>query len=453
MTLKHPLSALAMGRLLESGDLDARELTEQALSLAGESRSVFISLSPDRARMEADLAHRRRLSGLRHSVLDGVPLAWKDLIDVKGTVTTAGTRVLAQQPPAVSDAPAVANAAAAGLVSLGKTNMTELAYSGLGLNPHYGTPHATLGSGSPRVPGGSSSGSAVAVALGIVPAAMGSDTAGSLRIPAAFNGLYAYRPSQARHSLKGVMPLAPTMDSIGVIATTLADCVAVDDCMTRSQPQYPQDRPAHKPTCVFDEGLFAEESLDEAVRRNTSRYLEALSEQGVRVIRKPVRALREALGLISEYGWLGGYEAYHQHRALLGSHSESLFDPHVYRRLRSVADGKVEHVVHLYQHRRALIDRLTAELEGAFLLMPTVAHVAPELASLEQDPDRFSAVNLATLRFTMVGSLLDTPALAMPTGVDVDGQHTSVQWLAARGSDQQLIRSALALYDRGFPGQ
>lgn len=446
MTIKYPLSALEMGRLIKSGDLDPRDLVEQALSLAGQSRSVFISISSDRARMEADLSHRRRSSGLRRSILDGVPMAWKDLIDVEGTVTTAGTQVLAQRPPAAMDAPAVANAAAAGQVSLGKTNMTELAYSSMGMNPHYGTPHATPGPGLPRVPGGSSSGSAVAVALGIVPAAMGSDTAGSLRIPAAFNGLYTYRPSQVRHSLKGVMPLAPTLDTIGVIARTLADCVAVDDCMTRSQPQY-QHRLLHGPTCVFDEDLFANETLDEAVRLNMARYLEALSAQGVRVLRKPVTALRDTLKLIREYGWLGGYEAHHQHRELLASYPESLFDPRVYRRLKSVTGCKVEHVDHLYRQRRSLMSQLSEELEDAFLIMPTVAHVAPEMECLEQDPDRFAEVNRATLRYTLFGSLLDTPALAVPTGVDANGQYTSVQWLAPQGSDQRLISSALALHD------
>lgn len=437
-------SALAIGQLIESLDVDPREWVESAIKRAEAADSVFICVTAERAREEAEQARHRQAAGHRLGLLDGVPLGWKDLIDVAGSPTTAGTKVLAGDP-ATRDAPAVSNASAAGLVSLGKTNMTELAYSGLGLNPHYGTPHATPGSGPARAPGGSSSGSAVAVAIGIVPAAMGSDTAGSLRVPAAFNGLSAYRPSTSRHDLTGVVPLAPTLDTIGVIAQTLEDCFAVDDCMRQRQVAVRQTLRPDRLTFVYDEPYFISQSTQPAVRDNLNRHLQRLEAQGARVLRQPVQAMRDTLDLITNVGWLGGFEAYHQHQHLLQQHSEADFDSRVYRRLQSVREARAETAVTLYLRRKALMKQLNEELSGAILVMPTVAHVAPLLSELEADPAVFADRNLATLRLTMVASLLDCPALTMPTGTDVDGQHTSAQWLLSQNEDERLVRSALAL--------
>src|SRR5215207_8190408 len=181
------MDALAIGRRLADRDADPTALVEESLERAGALASAFTALTAARARREAAASAARLRAGAPNGPLDGVPVAWKDLIDVAGVPTTAASALRRDAPAATSDAPVVARLAAAGMVCIGKTNLSELAYSGLGLNPHFGTPPNPRGAG--RAPGGSSSGSAAAVAAGIVPCAIGTDTAGSIRVPAAFCGI------------------------------------------------------------------------------------------------------------------------------------------------------------------------------------------------------------------------------------------------------------------------
>lgn len=439
-----PRTALAIGRALHNGDIDPVALTQHSLNRAGASDAVFISLTPDRALAEAEAAARRHRLGIPLSPLDGVPLAWKDLFDITGTLTTAGSRILARAP-ARSDATAVRHATGSGMVCIGKTNLTELAYSGLGLNPHYGTPHHTPAEAAPRVPGGSSSGSAIAVASGIVPAAIGTDTAGSLRVPAAFNGLVAYRPSQARHDRRGVTPLAESLDTIGAIATSLPDCLAIDDLLRGHAVQTREPtRPEHT-VIVLDTTCLDDERLEQGVRQNLARCAERLARAGFQVVRRPLASVRDTLESIRCQGWLGAAEAYTEYRNLVEQSAAERMDPRVRQRLLAARRMTPDSVVTLYRQRRALQMQLRQELAGAILLTPTVAHVAPLLAPLEADAERFAEVNLATLRLSMVASLLDAPAIAMPSGLDAQRQHTSLQFSAPCGEDEALLRAALAI--------
>ncbi|WIX33936.1 amidase family protein [Salinicola sp. JS01] len=439
-----PRTALAIGQALQAGDIDPVTLTQHCLEKARNSDAVFISLTPDRALAEAEAAAHRQRLGIPLSPLDGVPLAWKDLFDITGTLTTAGSRVLAKAP-ATHDATAVRHATGGGLVCLGKTNLTELAYSGLGLNPHYGTPHHTPAGPEPRVPGGSSSGSAVAVAQGIVPAAIGTDTAGSLRVPAAFNGLVSYRPSRARHDRRGVTPLAASLDTIGAIATSLPDCLAIDDLLRGQavEPREPAD-PAQT-VIVLDTTCLDDARLEPGVRQNLEGSAERLARAGFHVIRRPIGSVGDTLDLIQRHGWLGAAEAYTEYRDLLERDEAERMDPRVRQRLLAARYMPPDSVVTLYRQRRALQTRLRQDLAGATLLTPTVAHVAPLLAPLETDPERFAEINLATLRLSMVASLLDSPAIAMPSGRDEQGQYTSIQLSAPHGEDEALLRAALAV--------
>ncbi|MDQ7731702.1 amidase family protein [Halomonas sp. SpR1] len=442
----YPSTALSIGEAIKHGKLDPVTLTRQCLAAAKDSDSVFISLTPERAMFEAEAAAQRQAHGALLGPLDGVPIAWKDLFDVSGSVTTAGSRVLADKP-AKYDATAVRHATAAGMVCLGKTNLTELAYSGLGLNPHYGTPHHTPGAGEPRVPGGSSSGSGVAVAKGIVPAAIGTDTAGSLRVPAAFNGLTSYRPSQARHSRQGVTPLAHSLDTIGVIATSLQDCLAIDDVMRGEEVTTREAADPERTVIVLDTSYLDDERIEEAVRQNLERSAEQLVNAGFHLVRRKLASVSDTLNLIQQHGWLGAAEAYTEYRQLLESDAAEAMDPRVRQRLLSAQKMAPDSIVTLYRQRRALQTQLRQELAGATLLSPTVAHAAPLLAPLEDDPERFAEVNLATLRLSMVASLLDAPAVALPSGVDESQQHTSIQLTAPCGEDEALMRVALAASD------
>jgi len=449
--VSYPSTALAMGEAIQHGKLDPIILTRQCLAAAKESDAVFISLTPERAMFEAAAAARRQAQGASLGPLDGVPIAWKDLFDIAGAVTTAGSRVLTEKP-AMYDATAVRHATAAGMVCLGKTNLTELAYSGLGLNPHYGTPHHTPGQGEPRVPGGSSSGSAVAVAKGIVPAAIGTDTAGSLRVPAAFNGLASYRPSQARHSRQGVTPLAHSLDTIGVIANSLEDCLAIDDVMRGEEVTTRERADPERTVIVLDTAYLDDERIEEGVRKNLERSAEQLSNAGFHLIRRKLASVSDTLHLIQHHGWLGAAEAYTEYRELLESEAAEAMDPRVRQRLINAQKMAPDSIVTLYRQRRSLQAQLRHELAGATLLSPTVAHTAPLLAPLEDNPERFAEVNLATLRLSMVASLLDSPAIALPSGVDKNQQHTSIQLTAPCGEDEALMRVALAASDHlGFP--
>ncbi|MCL1488788.1 MULTISPECIES: amidase family protein [unclassified Marinobacter] len=436
-----PETALSLGAQLAQGSLDPVELTERTLIQAGEHDSIFISLTPERARAEALAARERIRLGLNRSVLDGVPLAWKDLFDLAGSITTAGSRIFSSIP-AQRDAFAVYNAAAAGMVSVGKTNMTEFAYSSLGLNPHYGTPSCITGKDAPRVPGGSSSGSAIAVAKGIVSAAIGTDTAGSLRVPAAFNGLVSYKPSQSRHNRIGVAPLARSLDTMGVISHSLADCVAIDDIMRCG---HIQDRQPIRPAAslfVMDTSLADDPLIEPAVWENLKKTAARLRQAGCRVEERPIEAVKETLETIKSLGWLGAIEAYAEFREILEGSNASALDSRVRKRLLDARDFPADRAVVLYAKRAELIRKLRMELQGAILLSPTVAHCAPLLEPVEKDADVFARVNLQTLRLPMIGSFLDMPAIVFPSGLDPEGNFTSIQISAPCGEDEKLLCTA-----------
>lgn len=431
---------------LDTGRLDPVDLVEASLEAAARSDSVFIQVLADRARFEARQARERQAEGRRLGPLDGIPMAWKDVFDLTGSVTTAGTRVLTTA--ATTDATSVRHAGQAGLISLGKTNMTELAFSGLGINPHYGTPHHTPGTGPARVPGGSSSGSAVAVAQGIVPVAAGSDTAGSLRIPAAFNGLYTYRPSVGRIPMAGVFPLARSLDTIGVLARCLEDCLQVTEAMRSGRAEIPRAQSPDTLTVVLDDDALEAPLIHDAVKARTRAVASALERSGIRVVRRAIPAVRETLDLIDRLGWLGGYEALAEHRDLLDQHPADGFDPRVRNRILAVDRQPPDRAVLLYRERERLQRALAEQLEGAYWLSPTVAHPAPELAPLIDSDERYMSTNLATLKLTMVASFLDCPAVAMPAGTDDNDQHLSVQLAAPQGEDDRLVSAALTLDDR-----
>jgi aspartyl-tRNA(Asn)/glutamyl-tRNA(Gln) amidotransferase subunit A len=223
-------TAAGIALAYRSGEAGPVELTECVLERIARSKgdNIFITVSAARARAEARKAEGRYEVGAPLSPLDGVPIAWKDLFDVAGTPTTAGTKIFAGGPAKTADLACVANAAAAGMVSVGKLNLSELAYSGLGLNPHYGTPVNPNDRKTLRSPGGSSSGCGAAVAGRLVPCAIGSDTGGSVRIPAAFNGIVGYKTSTGRIDANGLVPLARSYDTIGPLARSVEDCILLD---------------------------------------------------------------------------------------------------------------------------------------------------------------------------------------------------------------------------------
>lgn len=407
------LPAAALARAYLAGDADPVRVTDVCLERAAAYREpVFLSISAARARAEARAAARRIAAGRPASALDGVPIAWKDLFDVAGEVTTAGSALLRHNAPAKSDAPVVAQLAAAGMVCLGKVNLTEFAYSALGLNPHFGTPANAHDKAVRRVPGGSSSGSAVAVAAGLAPVAMGSDTGGSVRVPAAFNGLVGYKSSEGRIDKACVFPLSSTLDTVGPLARTVEDCILLDAAMRGALPVV--QRPlASALRLVVDESLFLAD-CEPAVADAFEAALSRLARAGVRIERRAVPELGEAARIMAEHGTQTAVEAYQVHRERIEGSDVAAMDGRVVARILRGRAMTALDLLTVQEMRIKLARSLAASLDGAFLVGPTTPHVAPEIAPLDADPELFNAVNLKTLRNTMVGNYLNLPGVALP---------------------------------------
>ncbi|MBB3773657.1 aspartyl-tRNA(Asn)/glutamyl-tRNA(Gln) amidotransferase subunit A [Angulomicrobium tetraedrale] len=433
-----PESLDSLAAALTAGRTDAVQLVERALERAQACDAVFITLMAETALAQAHAARTRRAQGRALSPYDGIPIAWKDLFDISGTRTSAGSRTRDDVAPATVDAPVVAATRRLGFIALGKTNLSEFAFSGLGANPHFGTPTADLPVNEPRMPGGSSSGSAVAVQRGIVPAAIGTDTAGSVRVPAAFTGCVGYKASQARYDMTGVFPLAGSLDSLGPLAGSVAECAIMDAAM-RGQVAPPL-APA-RPVLVVDDALLDDPDITPPVRAHIEAVIAQLARLAP-VRRQRIEPWHRAREAIARLGWLGAYEARALHLATLTGPRRELIDPRVVSRLDGAARISGEAAAELRAIRAREMGALADTLDGGLLVLPTVRHVAPPLAPLEADPERFARVNVATLALTMVASFLDMPGVALPTGRSVEGLPFSTLICAAPGREDDLLAGA-----------
>lgn len=438
-------SMLGLSADLASGAADALSIVSTALERAKESSGIFISLREDEALAEAEAAAIRRRQGKQLGPLDGVPIAVKDIIDVEGSLTTSGSRSRMHDMAAHRDASVVAALRRQGLIVIGKTNLSEFAFSGLGLNPHFGTPVPAFAGADARAPGGSSSGSAVAVQRGIVSAAIGTDTAGSIRVPSAFNGLIGFKSSVARYSLLGVHPLAPSLDSLGPIATSVADCVLLDGPMRGGPPALPASLALASLDFVVEEETLLDREIEPDVRNNLLATMATLERSGAKVRFAVVDPFRRALRLIKESGWLGAMEAWSQLGSIVGGPDSHLIDPRVKARLIAASALAPEALTHVLIAREKLIKAMREALGASILITPTVKHVAPELRPLEEDDALFSRVNLSTLSLTMPGSLLDMPGPALPSGRNAQGLPTSVLFSVSAGRDDALLAAGLAI--------
>lgn len=439
----HAWTVEETGRRIADG-ADPLEITERVIAdIESISTPCFISTCFDRARQEAEACRLRQKEGRLLGPLDGVPVAWKDLIDIKGMVTTCASRTQAAQPAAEDDADCVAAAARAGMVTVGKTNLTEFAFSGLGLNPHYGTPANPHDPATPRVPGGSSSGSAVAVALRLVPCAIGTDTGGSVRVPAAFNGIVGFKSSVGRVSTKGVAPLAESFDSVGPLCRTVTDCALVDCAMRGSTPLAPEPMPAPAIELVAPDN-YVRKNLELAVAENFEWSLQRLASGGCRVDRRRFEALDRYSEVFRDHGSLTALEASRNWRKVLEGPDASEMDP----RVRDRMDGGTSLEARESEVRRCrkeLVAQFGEELDRRYLVTPTVAHVAPEIAPLDEDPKWYRRMNMRTLRITMAGNYLSTCGVSLPTGTDANGMPTALLVSAAGGRDEELLATALTI--------
>ena len=332
--MSHPAWTVAqLGSDLEKGRTTSRELVEQALARiaepGGEGARAFLKVHADSARAEADHADRLRKAGVRRSPVEGLPVSTKDLFDVAGEVTRAGSRVLEKSPPAKSDAAAVARLRAAGAIFIGRTNMVEFAFGGVGLNSHYGTPKNPWDRKTGRVPGGSSSGAAVAQADGMCVMALGSDTRGSIRQPAALCGIAGFKPTTRRVPREGAYPLSWTLDSVGPLANSVACCAAYDAILA-GEPSAALDELPVKGMRLMLPKSSALLDLDQEVETAFQASIRKLSGDGAQISEVPMPAFDRQ----NEYfkgGGFAGAEAYYLHRPNIDRLAE--YDPWVAKRV------------------------------------------------------------------------------------------------------------------------
>lgn len=407
------LSALELGRKIAARQADPRDLVRAALRRiqeADKDHSIFVRVLEPRALAEADAAHARAQTGSLRSPLDGVPLAWKDNIDIAGAATEAGSRLLKGRVPE-RDAPIVETAGGAGLLAIGKTNMVELAYSGLGYNPHTGTPRNPYDDKVARLPGGSSSGSGVAVARHLTPIAIGTDTGGSVRIPAAWNNLVGLKTTAGRIGNKGVVPLSPSLDTIGPLARNVADAAALFEILCREPRIDLEAARAGDLRLIALEGAVLN-AVEPETRDATLQTIEVLRRGGIGIERRALVSVEEASMVQSP--------AAAESHALWGGVVAAR--PGVAWRLveeRVIASGAI--TAAQYLNARALLEALsrrfaqeTAGFDG--VLMPTVAMRAPSIAEVEASAEAYRAANVRALGLPSLANRLGLCAITVPAG-------------------------------------
>lgn len=405
---------------LETGETTAVALLETALDRAkdasGEGAQVFTALMEESARAEAVASDGLRKAGVPARPLEGLPISIKDLFDVKGAVTTAGSKVLKTEPPAERDAPVIARLRAAGAVLVGRTNMTEFAYSGLGINPHYGTPANPWDRASRRIPGGSSSGAAVSVTDGMAAVGLGTDTGGSVRIPSSLCGLAGFKPTQSRVPIAGAVPLSTSLDSIGPLAPTLECCVRVHQVLAAEPKRRIPAMPVKGLRLAVPQE-FVLDDLDEATAGAFQAALSRISEAGATVVDLSLPELLE-LPLVNAKGGFTAPESFALHERHILRDPEA-FDPRVISRMLRASEQSAADYYALVGARADIQARVAAKT-SAFdaVLMPTTPRIAPPISALESDDAAYGSANMAMLRNCSVGNFLDRCAATLPIHAD-----------------------------------
>ncbi|WP_338721538.1 amidase [Pseudomonas tolaasii] len=440
----------AFAQALAEGRTTSEALVSDALTRIEAHRAAggvaYISVDAHSAMQAARASDLARASGYVPSALAGLPVSIKDLFDVTGQVTAAGSRLLADAPPASRDAVVVERLRAAGAILLGRTNMSEFAFSGLGFNPHYGTPLTPLADG--RVAGGSSSGAAVSVALGMAVAGLGTDTGGSIRIPAAFCNLTGFKPSASRVPMAGTFPLAESLDSVCALTQSVADCILLDQILS-GEPLQTRAAPLAGLRLAVTRDVVLDQ-LDATVAAAFERSLDLLTQAGATVRWFDFPELHE-LRHINAAGGITAAEAWHGHRQWLDGNRADAYDPRVAQRIRRGAAISAADYLDIRNERQRLIDVARERLGDADAwLLPSVAVVPPRLADLADDA-AFFATNALVLRNTSVINFLDGCALSLPcqrgdelpVGLSIAGLHgQDARVLQVSRSIEALLRES-----------
>ncbi len=424
--------------------LTTRERLDAALmridDLSGEGMRACLTVYRKQAHAAADAADARARNGISLGPLDGAIVTLKDLFDVAGEVTRAGSKLLADEAkPAAADAPVVQRLRAAGAIIVAKTNMSEFAFTGIGANPHFGTP------GNPadraRVPGGSSSGAGVAVADAMCEIAIGTDTGGSIRVPAALCGVVGFKPSRQRVPTTGVFPLSSSLDSIDPLARNVADCANADAVMAGETPWALEPAPLSGLRVGVAQGM-ALENLDDTVGKSFPLALDRLEKAGARLSNETLPLLDDMMRLLIRTSILVA-EAYTVHRDRVTRRGGDI-DPIVRARVVKGADISSADYIDALRTRAALVAAMDARLADLdVLIMPTTAIVAPRLDEVAE-PKAFMARNALLLRNPTIVNFFDCCAVSLPLPRD-GGLPTGLMLVARNGQDRRLLRIAAAI--------
>jgi aspartyl-tRNA(Asn)/glutamyl-tRNA(Gln) amidotransferase subunit A len=436
-----PLAAQTRGRTMPQRS--ARDRLEEALARiadpAGEGARACLTVYADAARAAADAADARARSGSALGPLDGAVVSVKDLFDIAGEPTRAGSIILRDAPPARADAAVVRRIRAGGAVIVAKTNMSEFAFTGTGQNPHYGTPANPAD--RTRVPGGSSAGAAVAVADGMCEIAIGSDTGGSTRIPAALCGLVGYKPSKYRVPTDGAFPLSYTLDSIGPLAKSVTDCAAADTVMAGDDPWRVEEAPLQGLRLGIPQGLPLGD-MDRTVSAQFGAATAGLTRAGVRLSDETFPIFDDMLRVQAKASF-ASVESFAIHRQWITARGTD-YDPNVRARIEAGRDISAADYIAMLQGRAALVRAMAARLADLdALLLPTTPVVAPTMAEVSST-ENFRPTNLLLLRNPALANFFDLCAISLPIRRD-NGLPVGLMLFAKNGEDRKLFRIAAAV--------
>ena len=440
----HKMTALQLGTRIADNSVNPVELTEYFLERIREhdaNHLIYLRSTAERAYEEAEAARTRAKAGMTRSPLDGVPISWKDLYDTAGILTEGGTPLLSGRRP-TRDARVLERAANAGLVCLGKTNTVQFALGGIGTNPYTGTPPNAVMKDVPRAPGGSSCGAAVSVASGLAAAGIGSDTGGSVRVPAAWNSLVGFKTSFSALPLDGVLPLAPSLDTVGPLTRSVADSAALFAIMgaraqvdLRRLGQIKQLRLLSPTNVVW-------RHADPEVETTVRKAIDTLVNLGASLVDSPVPEFDDITSVIQQHGGIAVAEAYVTWRDLVETKSEDI-DPSVLRRFHQGRDMTAPDIETVRAAVRGLAPALYQKLANFdALVMPTVPTVPPKLDDVEHNGDNYNLANALALRNTTLGNLLPSCAVTLPLAGEIP---CGLMIMAPAGHDNRLLRVAAVI--------
>jgi len=442
----HEKTAMALGAGIAGGSIDPVELAEHFLARIAEQdpeHLIFIRMDPARTRAEASAARQRQKAGTRRGPLDGVPVSWKDLVDVAGMETTMATTALAGRIPE-RDAPLLVRATNAGTVFLGKTNMTEFAFSGLGINTTHGTPANACDPVTPRIPGGSSSGAGVAVARGLGPIGIGSDTGGSVRIPASVNGIVGLKTTIGALTTEGVLPLSPLLDTIGPLTADVADAAAMWSVLSATaMPDLTGADLKGRLFIAVDAPLWRD--VDAGIDRACRAAVTKLEAAGARVVWQDVPELSEAMEAMITMGGLVTADAWACWGELVEANPDAIYK-FMLPRFRSGTKQSGHGLLRLMRRLEEISLGLHRKLAGCdAMISPTVPISPPAIADLIDDEAAYTRANMMSLRNTTPGNLTKVCALTLPCGSDDNGLPAGLMLMQRPHQEGALLRLGKAV--------